>query len=131
MSQVCPSSRGGRRRPVAADGIRSHRGPWAVPAHNTPLARAARRRSHGRATGDGRISESSGLPEDLLALQRRWYAAEAARTADPTEENRSALTAVGAELHAHPHWAQAGNRHEALMRLQQDARPNPVQDPAA
>ncbi|MFE2728764.1 hypothetical protein [Kitasatospora sp. NPDC059327] len=78
------------------------------------------------------MSDSSGFPEDLLALQRRWYAAEAAWAADPTEENRFALTEVGAELHAHEHWAKAGNRHEALMKLKQAARPaDPAQDPAA
>ncbi|MFJ6384614.1 hypothetical protein ACIQI7_31985 [Kitasatospora sp. NPDC092039] len=52
------------------------------------------------------MSDSSGLPEDLLALQRRWYAAEAAWSADPTEEQRFALAEVGAELHAHPYWAR-------------------------
>ncbi|MFJ7913062.1 hypothetical protein [Kitasatospora sp. NPDC096204] len=78
------------------------------------------------------MPDSSGFPEDLLALQRRWYAAEAAWAADPTEENRLAFTEVGAELHAHTHWAQAGNRrHEALMRLKKAARPDAAQEPAA
>ncbi|MFF2549265.1 hypothetical protein ACFVUY_42825 [Kitasatospora sp. NPDC058063] len=80
------------------------------------------------------MSDSSGFPEDLLALQRRWYAAEAAWAAwaaDPTEENRAAFTEVGAELHAHTHWAEAGNRHEALMRLKRAALPDAAQEPAA
>ncbi|MFF2123568.1 hypothetical protein ACFVXH_40190 [Kitasatospora sp. NPDC058184] len=76
------------------------------------------------------MSDSSGFPEDLLALQRRWYAAETAWSADPTEENRFALTEIGAELHAHPHWAKTGNRHEALMKLKKAARPDTAQEPA-
>ncbi|MFI9332652.1 hypothetical protein ACIGZJ_34605 [Kitasatospora sp. NPDC052868] len=71
------------------------------------------------------------FPADLLELQRRWYTAEADWAAGPTEEKRSAFTAVGAELHAHPYWAGAENRHKAAMKLKQATRPNAVQGPAA
>ncbi|MFJ2864096.1 hypothetical protein [Kitasatospora sp. NPDC087314] len=64
------------------------------------------------------------FPADLLELQRRWYTAEAAWAADPTEEKCSAFAAVSAELYAHEHRAKAGNRHEASMRLKQAARPD-------
>ncbi|MFD5463049.1 hypothetical protein ACFWIQ_09515 [Kitasatospora sp. NPDC127059] len=50
------------------------------------------------------------FPADLLELQRRWYAAE---------------------LYSHSHWAGAGNRHKAAMKLKQAARPDTTQEPAA
>ncbi|WP_033355501.1 hypothetical protein [Kitasatospora aureofaciens] len=69
------------------------------------------------------------FPADLIELQRRWYAAEADWAADPTEDKRAA---VGAELHAHPHWATAANRRQAEMKLKQAARPaSTAQEPAA
>ncbi|MET8703504.1 hypothetical protein ABZW10_32310 [Kitasatospora sp. NPDC004723] len=40
-------------------------------------------------------------------------------------------SAIGPELHAHAHWAEAGNRHEALMRLKQATRPDAAQEQAA
>ncbi|GAB7188952.1 hypothetical protein ATKI12_8783 [Kitasatospora sp. Ki12] len=72
------------------------------------------------------MSDSSGFPEDLLALQRRWYAAEADWAADPTEDKRSAFAAVGAELYSHSYWAGAENRHKAEMALKQAARQDTV-----
>ncbi|MEU9047432.1 MULTISPECIES: hypothetical protein [unclassified Kitasatospora] len=71
------------------------------------------------------------FPADLLELQRRWYAAEAAWAADPTEENRLAFAAVSAELYAHSHWAETGNRHKAEMELKQATRPDTPQETAA
>ncbi|MGW7582730.1 hypothetical protein ACWGKU_28755 [Kitasatospora sp. NPDC054768] len=71
------------------------------------------------------------FPADLLELQRRWYAAEAEWSADPTEENRLAFTTIGAELYAHEHWAQVGNRHETEMKLKQAGRPDTAREPAA
>ncbi|MET8630282.1 hypothetical protein ABZW30_42360 [Kitasatospora sp. NPDC004669] len=71
------------------------------------------------------------FPADLLELQRRWYTAEADRAADPNEEKRSAFTAVGTELYAHPYWASVKNRHQADMKLKQAARPDTAQEPAA
>ncbi|OKI95113.1 hypothetical protein [Kitasatospora sp. CB01950] len=68
------------------------------------------------------MSDTDDFPADLLDLQRRWYDAEAAWAADPTEEQRTAFTAVGAELRAHPYWAGAENRHKASMKLKQAAR---------
>ncbi|MGW2546142.1 hypothetical protein ACWC5I_36060 [Kitasatospora sp. NPDC001574] len=62
------------------------------------------------------------IPADLLELQRRWYAAEAALAADPTDQTRTAFITVGAELHAHPYWAGTENRHKAQMKLKQAAR---------
>ncbi|MEV7783387.1 hypothetical protein [Kitasatospora sp. NPDC088351] len=45
---------------------------------------------------------------------------------------RSAFSAVGAELYAHPFWVGAGNRHKAEMALKQAARPDTdEQAPAA
>ncbi|MEU4303407.1 hypothetical protein [Kitasatospora aureofaciens] len=70
------------------------------------------------------------FPSDLLELQRRWYTAEAAWAADPTEEKRAAFAMVSAELYAHSHWASAGNRHQAEMKLKQAARPDAAQEPA-
>ncbi|MFJ9846084.1 hypothetical protein ACIRYZ_37730 [Kitasatospora sp. NPDC101155] len=66
-----------------------------------------------------------------IDLQRRWYTAEADWAADPTEEKRTAFAAVGAELYAHEYWADAGNRHEAGMKLKEAARPDTTQEPAA
>jgi hypothetical protein len=71
------------------------------------------------------------FPADLLELQRRWYTAEADWAADPTEEQRSAFAAVGAELYAHPHWGDTENRHKAEMKLKQAARPDTAQEPTA
>ncbi|WP_369185849.1 hypothetical protein [Streptomyces sp. Y1] len=62
------------------------------------------------------------LPADLLELQRRWYEAETAWASDPPEKTKAAFTAVGAELHAHPHWAGVENRHQAAMKLKEAAR---------
>ncbi|MFB7668344.1 hypothetical protein ACFC1R_31235 [Kitasatospora sp. NPDC056138] len=71
------------------------------------------------------------FPADLLELQRRWYTAEADWAADPTEDKRSAFAAVGAELYSHSYWAGAENRHKAVMKLKQAARPDTAQEPAA
>ncbi|MFJ4799129.1 hypothetical protein [Kitasatospora purpeofusca] len=71
------------------------------------------------------------FPADLLELQRRWFTAEADWAADPTEDKRSAFVAVGGELHSHPYWAGAENRHKAAMKLKQAARPDIAQEPAA
>ncbi|MFJ9447194.1 hypothetical protein ACIRRH_35890 [Kitasatospora sp. NPDC101235] len=71
------------------------------------------------------------FPADLLELQRRWYTAEADWAADPTAEQRAAFAAVGSELYSHEHWAKAGNRHEAEMKLKQAALPETSQQPTA
>ncbi|WP_327075506.1 hypothetical protein OG196_43015 (plasmid) [Kitasatospora purpeofusca] len=77
------------------------------------------------------MSDTAGFPADLLDLQRRWYAAEAAWAADPAEEHRLAFAEAGAQLYAHPYWATAGNRHKAVMELKQAARPQTEPTPAA
>ncbi|MFF2123758.1 hypothetical protein ACFVXH_41215 [Kitasatospora sp. NPDC058184] len=70
------------------------------------------------------------FPDDLLELQRRWYEAEAAWAADPSEEKRVGFAEVGAELYFHPFWATAGNRHKAEMALKAAVRPGAAQEPA-
>ncbi|MFE4398691.1 MULTISPECIES: hypothetical protein [Streptomycetaceae] len=70
------------------------------------------------------MSDTHVFPADLLDLQRRWYAAEAAWVADPTEETRGVFAAVGAELYAHPHWGGVGNQYEAFMALKKAGRPD-------
>ncbi|WP_189278677.1 hypothetical protein [Kitasatospora griseola] len=77
------------------------------------------------------MSDTTDLPADLLELQHRWYAAEAAWTSDSTVERRAAFARVGTELYAHPYWATTGNRHKAGMALKQAARPNTARGSAA
>ncbi|MFE7530323.1 hypothetical protein ACFU7Y_32095 [Kitasatospora sp. NPDC057542] len=77
------------------------------------------------------MSDAVDFPADLLELQRRWYTAEADWMADPTEEQRAAFAAVGAELYAHPYWVGVENRHKAEMKLKQAAHPDIAQVPAA
>ncbi|MGY0466877.1 hypothetical protein ACW14Y_42460 [Kitasatospora sp. cg17-2] len=77
------------------------------------------------------MSDITDFPADLLDLQRRWYAAEAAWAADPAEEKRLVFAEAGARLYAHPYWATVGNRHKAVMELKQAARPASAQAPAA
>ncbi|WP_404870908.1 hypothetical protein ACI1MP_37250 (plasmid) [Kitasatospora griseola] len=67
------------------------------------------------------MSATDDFPEDLLDLQHRWYAAEAAWAADPTEEKQHAFADIGAELHAHPYWATTDNRHKAIQKLKRAA----------
>ncbi|MFJ4671583.1 hypothetical protein [Kitasatospora purpeofusca] len=77
------------------------------------------------------MSDTTDFPDDLLDLQRRSYAAEAAWAADPSEEHRFAFAEAGPQLYAHPHWATAENRHKAVMGLKQAARPQTEPTPAA
>ncbi|MFJ4672684.1 hypothetical protein [Kitasatospora purpeofusca] len=76
------------------------------------------------------MSDTTDFPADLLDLSRRWYAAEAAWAADPSDACRFAFAEVGAQLYAHPHWATAENRHKAVMGLKQAARPQTEPTPA-
>ncbi|MFG2845986.1 hypothetical protein ACGF12_22870 [Kitasatospora sp. NPDC048296] len=73
----------------------------------------------------------NGTPEDLarqrlevVEVQRKWYAAEAAWTEDSTDRGLyEAFIRVGLELHAHPYWAAAGgNRFEAERDVREAAR---------
>ncbi|MFF2659690.1 hypothetical protein ACFVUH_20290 [Kitasatospora sp. NPDC058032] len=78
-------------------------------------------------------SLSGGTPEATARAIVSASSLSAARTA-ATAWSRSPTTktsAIGAELHAHAHWAEAGNRHEALMRLKQATRPDAAQEQAA
>ncbi|MFJ5927660.1 hypothetical protein ACIQF6_34200 [Kitasatospora sp. NPDC092948] len=68
------------------------------------------------------MSDTDEFPADLLDLQRRWFDVEAAWAADPTAGNRAEFGAISAELHSHPYWAGAENRHKASAKLKQAAR---------
>lgn len=58
------------------------------------------------------------------------YEAEAVWASDPSEDNRAAFSAVGAELYAHPYWAGVENRNKALMKLKKAGRPG-TEEPGA
>ncbi|MET9403135.1 hypothetical protein [Kitasatospora sp. NPDC002965] len=64
------------------------------------------------------------LREEAVEVQRRWFVAEAAWQADPTDPAvKEAFTAVGGELYAHPYWrAAGGNRFEAERDVRNAAR---------
>jgi hypothetical protein len=76
------------------------------------------------------VSDTDEFPPDLLDLQRRWYEAEAVWASDPSEDNRAAFSAVGAELYSHPYWAGVDDRNKALIKLKKAGRPS-TEEPGA
>jgi hypothetical protein len=66
------------------------------------------------------------FPDDLVNLQRDWFAAEKAwEEADPGESATAAYERVHEltmALHRHPWMQAAENRYEARMALRQAAR---------